>query len=111
MATTTTSIHRANDRDGFSVSFQIDHTIGADNALLIAMHTSPGRARTVELDVPLSEFPELIKSLQMILDETPLPDQWCKNCNGSGEVPALNGMGFPHMRDTCPVCHGKGMAT
>lgn len=108
MATTTSSIHRANASNGFNVSFQIDHTIGDDHAIIRIMHSSPGRVKNVDLDVPLTEFGELIRSLQMVLDDAH-HETWCKRCEGSGEIPALSGMGFPHMRDTCPSCDGKGI--
>lgn len=111
MATTLTSIHKANDANGFTVSFQLDHVIGATHAQLLVMHESPGRVRNVEIDVPLTEFPELIKSLQLILEETPTgnsSDAWCSHCGGSGQISmglsAISITGFP-----CPECDGKGM--
>lgn len=108
MATTVTSIHRANDRDGSNVSFQIDHTIGENHALLTVIHTSPGRVKTVELDIPLSEFSELIRSLTLVLEEAPLPEKWCGMCMGSGEIPLSPEL--PTDMVPCPSCDGRGLA-
>lgn len=105
MPTTLTSIHKANDANGFTVSFQLDHVIGASHAQLLVMHESPGRVRNVEIDVPLTEFPELIKSLQLILDETSTRENWCVTCGGSGSV--TTELTFSTV--TCPDCGGRGM--
>lgn len=109
MATKLTSIHKANDSNGFAVSFQLDYEIGANDFQMHITHSSAGRIRETELDIPLSEVADVIKSLTQIMEEKPSRENWCVNCGGSGEVPALNGMGFPHMRDTCPDCKGKGI--
>jgi len=107
MATTLTSIHKANDSNGFSVSFQIDHEVGANDFQLHITHSSPGRMRETELDIPISEVAELIKSLSQIIEETPTRENWCVNCAGSGEVenPLDDYIG----NVPCPDCGGKGI--
>lgn len=107
MATKLTSIHKANDSNGFAVSFQIDHEVGANDFQLHITHSSPGRIRETELDIPLSEVAELIKSLTQIMDEKPSRENWCVNCAGSGEVPG-DLEDFIHTIP-CPDCGGKGI--
>ena len=104
MGTTLTSIHRANNSNGYNVSFQLDHTIGENHAIFHVFYSSPGHTREVELDVPLTELSELIKSCQQILDESPTRHDWCGTCKGSGEIPEPNAVPSP-----CPTCGGTGM--
>lgn len=107
MATKLTSIHRANDANGFAVSFQIDHVIGANDFQMHITHSSPSRIRETELDIPLTEIAEIIKSLTQIREETPSRENWCVNCSGSGEVPNSSDIFIGHV--PCPDCGGKGM--
>lgn len=105
MATTITSIHKANDSNGFNVTFQVDYLIGASHAVMHIVHTSPGRTRNTEIDVPLLELVELQKTIAQILDESPANPLWCSTCKGAGEIATeLTGSIV-----SCPDCGGRGM--
>lgn len=107
MATTLTSIHRANDSNGFAVSFQLDYTEGNNDFQMHVTHSSPGRIRETELDIPLTEIPELFKSLIQIMENGPAANSsWCSHCKGSGEVPGVS----PGINIMCDACEGRGMA-
>lgn len=108
MATTLTGIHKANDSNGFMVSFQIDYVVGQNHTEWHITHSSPGRMRETEIDVPLSEIPEVIKTLTQVLENAAVKESWCGVCMGSGEVP-IN-LFDPTESAPCEACGGRGIA-